>query len=47
MRGSHVMNNDFIVAAESNLVQLEIEQLEREKRKKISAINTQEKVNKM
>ncbi len=46
-RGSHVMNNDFFVAAESNLVQLEIEQFEREKRKKISAINIQEKVNKI
>ena len=41
------MNNDFFVAAESNLVQLEIEQLEREKRKKISAMNTQEKAEKI
>ncbi len=41
------MNNDFFVAADLNLVQLEIEQLEREKRKKISAINIQEKVDKI
>ena len=46
-RGSHVMNNDFFVAAELNLVQSEIEQLEREKRKRIAAMNTKEKAEKI
>ena len=46
-RGSHVMNNDFFVAAELNLDQSEIEQLEREKRKRNSAMNTQEKAEKI
>ncbi len=41
------MNNDFFVAAELNLVQSEIEQLEREKRKRIAAMNTKEKAEKI
>jgi hypothetical protein len=36
------MNNYFFVAAETNLNQLEVKQLEREKRRQLLAMNVEE-----
>jgi hypothetical protein len=38
------MNNDFFFAAETNLNLLDIEQLEREKRKQLLAMNMEEQL---